>query len=592
MLRVSLQVSGILGILGILGISLMSCSSSHDGNHGGNTPTKFEPAISCDALASKLSIANAAIESVALDAGGVIDSRYPDAGLKPENCVVTGIIGAYTSTYVNPDTGSNEYGTRFELRLPTEWNGRFYFQGGGGNDGVLVPADGQVPGETPQFGTSHGTPALWRGFAVVSSDGGHHSGDALDAFLKGGFGIDPSARIAYGYASIGQVTPTAKQIINTYYGHNPTHSYFLGCSKGGQEAMQAALKYSDQFDGIVAGDPGFRLPHAALAHPWIVQALAPVALAIQPTDLDVNGDPLLYNAFSSADLELIRGGIVRACDAMDGISDGIIFNVNACAGAFDPTELQCPSGKDETCLSIDQITAIRNIFDGVKASDGTPLYASFPYDAGISSFAGWPLVYLGIQPGYNSALMVLIGQASGSYIFNTPPDPQFSVFDADPDQYAQSIVATSEDYAVSSVDFMEADSVDLDAFKSRGGKAIYFHGVSDPIFSANDTIDYYRKLLAAYGDATIDFARLFLVPGMNHCAGGDYATDSFDSLDAIVNWVENGTAPDAMLAKPLDAASTKLAGGTTRPLCAYPKYAKYSGSGDVADAANFNCTDP
>lgn len=582
------EIRAVLPLIAVVSSALLvSCSSSHDSKIAGKTTV---PTIACNNLAAQLSsLPNTTIDSVALDAGGVVDATYPDAGPKPENCVVSGTIGAYTSVYPNPDTGSNQYGTRFELRLPTQWNGRFYFQGGGGNDGVLVPATGQIPGLTPQFGIAHETPALWRGFAVVSTDGGHRSGDTQDAFIKGGFWIDPTARITYGYAAIGQVTPIAKQIINTYYAHKPTYSYFLGCSKGGQEAMQAALKYSDQFDGIVAGDPGFRLPHAALAHPWIVQTLAPLALANNPADLDANGNPLLYHAFSSSDLELVRAGVVQACDALDGVADGMILNVAACAGKFDPTTLQCAGSKSDSCLSFDQASAVRKIFDGVKAADNSALYASFPYDTGISSFAGWPLVYLGAQPGSNSALLMLIGQASGSYIFSTPPDPPFSLFTVNPDQYAQAIKATSGDYTVSAVDFMEADSTNIDAFKQRGGKAIYFHGVSDPIFSANDTIDYYQKLSTAYGNKAADFARLFLVPGMNHCAGGDYATDYFDPLDAIVNWVENGKAPDSIIAKPMDTASSKLAAGTQRPLCAYPKYAKYKGSGDVADAANFIC---
>jgi feruloyl esterase len=553
------------------------------------------PAVACEQLAAQLAFPDTTIDSVSLDKGGRRNSQFPDAGPAPENCVVEGTIDAYTSAYTNPDSHSNQYGTRFELRMPTQWNGRFFYQGGEADDGYVAAAWGMVLSTlgqpTPQI------PALWRGFAVVTSNGGHENSlrsehDAQWAVKREAFGIDPRARITDAYASIGQVTPVAKQIVAQYYGEKPAYAYFVGCSKGGQEAMEASQRYGDQFDGIAAGDPGLHLPRVAIAAAWNTQALAAVAHASHPWATGASGHPLLYKAFTPSDLDLVQKGVLQACDALDGASDNMIFNAAACAGKFDPSSLQCAGRKLRSCLSADQVTALHKIFGGPKASDGSALYNSFPYDTDMSSYNGWIRFELGSPWGFNNAFNTTMEQEAAAYIFSTPPDPALDMFTVDIDQLAQSITATSGDYTVAAVDFMDSDSTDLDTFRNRGGKIIYYHGGSDPDFSANDTVDYYKALSAAYGGATPDFARLYLVPGMNHCFGGDYATDYFDVLAPLVDWVESGKAPDSIAAQPSHPQSSKLPAGTSRPLCAYPSYARYSGSGAVTDAASFSCANP
>jgi feruloyl esterase len=576
---------------------LAACSSSHNDTTATVAPQSavsapavspsIKPAMACRKLAAQLALPNTTIESVKLDRGGETNLTFPNAGPAPENCVVQGVIGAYTSAYTDPDTGSNAYGTHFELRMPTQWNGRFLYQGGGGGDGYVATADGVVLGAFVQT-----EPALWSGFAVVSSDGGHSSGKSEASLLYAGFGIDPTARVNYGYASIGQVTPVAKQIIAQYYAQQPAHSYFLGCSKGGQEAMQASQKYGDQFDGIVAGDPGFHLPHAAIAEAWNTQALADAVKTDHPDAIDKNGHPLLYKSFSRSDLGLLRKGVLKACDTLDGVADGMIFNTAACIGKFDPATLQCPGNKRASCLTAAQVAAAKKIFGGAKASDSSALYASFPYDTDMDGLMGWTIWDLGLPLGFNMAFNVTLAQEASAYVFTTPPTPDLDMFTVDMDQFAQAIAATSGDYTVPAVGFMDADSTNLDALKNHGGKIIYFHGASDPVFSMSDTIAYYDALSTAYGSDTANFARLFLVPGMNHCGGGAYTTDSFDALDAIVGWVENGQAPDTLTAQPSAPSASKLPEGTTRPLCAYPKYAHYKGRGSVKNAANFSCEDP
>lgn len=579
--------------------ALCACSSSQGvagssstGQGGASSAAQYQPAISCTDLVQQLSLPDTTISSVELDSGGTTNSSYPDAGPEPENCVVEGEIGAYSGV-TDPNTGSDQYGVKFELRMPTSWNGRFFYQGGGGTDGEVLAADGLIPsqaGSVPAvqgFGSSAQTPALWRGFAVVSTDAGHDSSN-----LESGFGVDPQARINYGYASIGLTTAVAKQIIETYYGQAPLHSYFLGCSKGGQEAMQAMQKYGAQFDGIVAGDPGFHLPHASIGEVWNTQALAVAARANAPLAVDLKGDPLLYYSFSTADLNLIVQGVLKACDALDGVADNMIFNTQACIGRFNLASLLCSGKKTASCLSQAQVTAAQAVFGGAKDKAGNALYAGFPYDSGISSTWGWPGWDIGTLPVLiNDALNTILGAGSAHYIFSTPPASSLDIFTLDIDAYAQSIYATSGDYTVSAVDFMEATSTDLSAFAGHGGKIIIYHGESDPVFSMYDTIAYYNALVMAYGSGAQNPAELFLVPGMNHCAGGDYAADTFDTLDAIVDWVENGQAPTQLIAAPGQPSTSKLPAGTTRPLCPYPQYASYQG-GDVNDASSYACAAP
>ena len=533
------------------------------------------PVTSCASLA-QLSMPDTAIAEVALVAAAVL----------PEHCVVRGEIAARTGV-TNPDTGSNAYGTKFELRLPTAWNGRFFYQGGFGTDGVVLQAAGTLVGAIE-------TPALQQGFAVVSSNGGHESSS-----LQAGFGVDPQARIDVGYRSIGQVTPVAKSLIATYYGEPPHHSYFFGCSKGGQEAMQASQRYGDLFDGVVAGDPGFNLPRAALAEAWDTQAFAAAARALSPGSVDAHGDPLLYTSFSQSALRLVTDAVLQACDSLDGLQDHMIFNVAACEGEFDPAALQCSGAPDDSCLAPVQVATLRTVFAGAMDSQGSALYPDWPYDSGIGS-PGWATWKIGLPTAapVNTALNVTLGLSASRYLFATPPDPSLRQFTVDIDAFARAITATGTDpntgveYAASSVDFMTADSTALDAFKNHGGKLILYHGVSDAVFSMNDTVRYYDALSVAYGGSTPGFARLFLVQGMNHCFGGDYAVDRFDTLAPIVRWVEEGQAPDALQATPLSPSASLLPAGIRRPLCAYPGYAHYDGAGDVNSAASFRCVAP
>ena len=476
---------------------------------------------------------------------------------QPAHCVVRGSAAPRTGADGKP------YETRFELRLPTIWSGRFLYQGGGGNDGAVAPAVGRNTGSFPDTG-------LQRGFAVVTTDAGHQGATAE-------FGLDPVARVDHAYAAHERTYTIAMAIQSRYYGRRPDHSYFVGCSGGGRQGMMFAQRYPAYFDGIAICAPAMSVSSGAtIAAAWDTQTYLSAAPA------DASGQRVLSRAFSDADLALVARGITAACDAADGAADGMVLRPEACR--FDPATLQCGGAKDATCLAADQVVALQRAFGGPRTSSGRALYVGQAWDPGIAA-PGWRQWKLGSsQTGTpNSANTTLMAGAL-AYEFVTPPDPSLAItrfdFDRDPDRM-QAFSRVYDTYG----------DATLAGFRARGGKLLIFHGTADPIFSALESIDYYQRLTRNDGgpDATARWARLFLVPGMNHCAGGP-ATDSFDGLGAIADWVEKGTVPARIDASA--RAGTTYFPGRTRPLCAYPAYARYSGSGSLEDGANFSCASP
>lgn len=586
------------------------------------------PAIACSQLLAMDFPDTRIVEATLIPANTVVSSSVPSAGYLPEHCLVRGIVGARTGApapamdqwgnlngSVQPDA---DYAIEFELRMPTTtWNGDFFFTGGSGDDGVVAEAVGATLGG----GTAY-LPALYLGFAVITQNSGHSSGTAADEFGPGpdqnnGFGFDAAARNDYGYQQTGTLTPIAKSIVAAFYGVAPVYSYYVGCSNGGREAMIASQQWGDMFDGVVAGDPGFRLPHAAIAEAWDTQQFAAAAEAVAngQDPPDGNGNPSLTLAATPQDLGLVGNLVLQQCDALDGLVDGMIFNTDACRKAFDPAtiaQLQCPAGtKAPGCLLPAQITAIQRVFQGPVDSRGVALYSAWPYDVGIQD-PKWLMWTIGANLPYmlgNNFISVPYiaqnttqGAASAMYLFTTPPNPAMNIFNVSMDDLNSGVNATDSTFAQSAVTYMEATSTDMSKLLGHNGKIIYFHGESDPVFSMYDTIDYYNNLTAAYGPGTSNFARLFLVPGMNHCSGGLHALDSFDPLTAIVDWVEHGTAPASMIAgnsntglPPADLSSfTVLPLNRTRPLCPYPQYAAYTAGagGNIEDAASFTCVAP
>ena len=459
------------------------------------------------------------------------------------------LLHAEVNEHTGPDGKS--YGDIFELRLPADWNGRFLFQGGGGLDGILKPAIG--PGGLGERA------ALLRGYAVVSTDGGH-SADPASQGLDGAFGSDPAALADYQYRSTQLVADAAKKIIFRYYGRPPKHSYFRGCSNGGREGLIAAQRYPRYFDGVIAGSPAFHLTRAMIAEAWNTMQFA----AVSPQNPSA--------AFSNSDLQLIAHAVLVQCDTLDGVKDDLIFNPAACH--YDPSQLQCSSGKTPSCLSPEQVTALKKIMSGPVDSRGKALYSDWPFDSGIGA-PDWRFWLLGNDK--TSALNVLIfpPAVNGMALAGKQPPIDIFHFDFDSDSARINQAAAAA---------LNSDSTNYTAFRAHGGKLILWAGMSDPIFSANDLIHYYEDITRANGGPaqTLSFARLFLLPGVNHCGGGP-GLDSFDSLTALESWVEDGTAPEHIIAR------GNAFPGRTRPLCPYPLTPHYNGTGNPENAAAFFC---
>jgi len=559
-----------VAVLAIL--TLAGCAATHDGKQDA-TPEHL-PQLSqatgaaltaCAELATRIAYPDTTITGAHAIAAGVLTVGGKPV---PAHCQVRGEMLRRTGADGKP------YAIGFELRLPVAWNGRFFYQANGGADGSVETATGPVGGGGALDN------ALNQGFAVLSSDAGHR-GPTLD------FGLDPQARLDYGYQAVGKLTPMAKAALRTAYGKGPDRSYIGGCSNGGRHTMVAAARYADQYDGFLVGDPGFRLPLAAIAD--IAGGKTYAALATQPGDLG--------SAFTQAERTLVANTVLAKCDALDGATDGLVQDTTACQAAFDlardvPT---CTGARDGTCLSAAQKSAIAGLFAGARTETGTRIYASFPWDAGIAA-GGWA--------GWKFGAPLTLDAAAVGLIWSVPPenpatfDSRAFALDGNLDTMLARVGATSATYPESALSFMlPPHPSNLATLKHRGAKMLVYHGTSDPIFSSDDTTAWYDALRAANGGDAADFARFFRVPGMNHCAGGP-ATDQFDALTPLVNWVEKGQAPDALQAS---ARGTGNAGGVngdvpaswsaarTRPLCAYPKVATYNGSGDVEQAASFSC---
>jgi tannase/feruloyl esterase len=515
--------------------------------HFGCAANAAQPsAQSCEQLKS-LARPDFEIVAVGLVPAGKLGTRGPGAEEQlPEHCRLEGNL--------NPriGAGGQRFGIGFELRLPTQWNGRFVFQGGGGLDGVLNPALGMA-------GTGAPT-ALARGFAVVSNDGGHRGKSMLDA----SFGIDQQARLDYAFNSMDRVTLKAKELIATYYGRAPEYSYLLGCSNGGRQGLMAAQRYPLHYDGIVAGAPIFNMSRIVMNQIWNVQTFARVA------PRNAAGEPILSAAFSDADLKLVADSALRRCDAHDGLADGMINDLPACK--FDPAELACKGAKSDACLSKQQVSALHDWSRGAHTPQGQALYGRFPYDTGIANPL-WRGMHIGRSTTAKpDASDVVLGFESLRQYMMNPPQPTFDPMTFDFDRH----LARIRDMQA----FSDADATFLQTYAQRG-KLLLYHGVSDQGMAAGALTDWYERTGRDTGGKTQDWARLFLVPGMMHCGGGQ-STDRFDTLSALQAWVEQGKAPDRIV------ATSSTIPGISRPLCPYPTVARYD-SGDASKASSFSC---
>jgi hypothetical protein len=569
------------------------------------------PAVSCASLAS---LAGFPVQPSPVAGGTTITLAQlvpatTGANALPEHCMIQGILQTRTGLAGPPGTPAfttaQQYGTRFEIRLPTVWNGRYMFQGGGGTEGSVPSATGSQTG-TASF------PELRNGYAVASQNGGHQTSQlpptlpatptSPSILQVNMFFPDALAVRDWAYNSIDATTQTAKYLIDAYYGRTPDKSYFVGCSTSGRQAMAMSQLFPAHYDGVIAGDPFYLPPDISLSETWGLEQI----ISVSPKD--ANGNPIYLQSFPLADQQLFTNAILAACDSKDGLVDGMIDDAAACKfdpatfvfpstgpyGAIAPGQpLQCAGAKTATCLTPAQVVAVKKIAEGPRTSagkaitspDGTPL-SGYPFDGGFMQPSGIPTRDIGTanSPPGN------IGLGSGQLplFWFTTPNPNYNPLRVNYDTDISLVTASSP--AVN-------NSTDITTFLNRGGKLILYHGLSDSGPPWPYTLKYFKDVEARYRkqrDAA-DFMKLYLVPNMGHC-GGNAATDRFDMLAPMVDWIENGVAPDDVIATGTNFSSTlgTLAGLPTtrsRPLCAYPKTLRYVGpaGGDIASADNYAC---
>src|SRR5262245_4224590 len=544
----------------------------------------------------------------------VVTSATPVAATAtvPAHCFVVGTINAGrvgTPTPTATPPSRYTYAINWQARLPDAWNSKFHMPGGGGTNG-------SVPGTTGR---------LRQGYAQAANDSGHSNGVNNDPLAGGSasFGTDYLARVDFAYNAIDVTTRTAKKLVELYYADKPEYSYFEGCSMGGREAMMVTQRLPTYFDGSVSGDPAFRITKVGVWAMYTGQQLA--ALARTRDLISGFGVPYANNTFTNQDLQLVSKAVLDACDALDGAADGMVSNSQACTTRRVKPKLdalRCTADKTPACLASDQVDAILNIYaSGAPNSRGRPQYAPWMWDAGIAGCTsavdcntptatningGWRTWNVG---AYNPAFVPHVTNASNGalsfaslgggalpLLFATPPilpAPTANdglanlVMNYDFDTFAQSIFGHSAAFPLSDTRLLNVDDTDLSRFKHSGGKLIIWQPQSGGPFSPQDMVNWYTEMSHEMGgfDRTQDFARLFMMPGVNHCGGGP-GTSSIDAFSPVVDWVENGNAPETILGT---APATTPWPGRTRPLCPYPAYAKYKGTGDLNLAESFEC---
>jgi feruloyl esterase len=338
-------------------------------------------------------------------------------------------------------------------------------------------------------------------------------------------------------------------VARSYYGRFAAHAYFSGCSTGGQQALTEAQRYAGDYDGILAGDPGNNRVRLNIGFLWSWQAAHADASAPLPV----------------SKLALINKAAIAACDAADGVKDGIIGDPVSCK--FDPAALQCNGADGADCLTKSQVAAVRAIYDGAKnPRTGEQLYSGWVR----GSEAGWSNYFVGQQEPARLDFWRY-------WVFHDP-NWDFRSFDFDRDAA----------YADSQMEFLTANDPDLSRFSGRGGRLLIYQGWADPVVPPEDTIRYYKSVRRSMGaERASSTARLFLVPGMGHCSGGP-GPSTFDGLSALDAWVTQGTAPSKILA----THTTNGSVDRSRPLCPYPQVARWKGSGSTDDASNFECLAP
>lgn len=501
-------------------------------------------AATCEGLAT-LSLPNTTIATaVSVPSGPFTAPDGTTFPYLPAFCRISGSIAPASDSDI-----------QFEVWMPASgWNSRFAGADNGGFGGSI------------NFGKIGD--ALSHNYAAASTDTGHRAGylGVLDASWAAGH---PEKVVDFGYRAIHETAQKAQAIVTAFYGHPPAHSYFEGCSNGGRQALMEAQRYPADYDGIIAGASAYNWTHLMSSALWDNQALA-------------------QSYLPPSKLTAIEAAAMAACDALDGVVDGVIDDPRKCH--FDPSAILCQGAETDACLTMPQIATLRKLYAGPVNSGGAQVFPGYPV-GGQTGSNGWPLWITGPTPG--TGAMFYFGYFFFSDVVYGNPSWNPLTFSIETD------VATADSATAATLNAIDPD---LTAFRERGGKLILFHGWSDPAVSALSSIDYYENVIAKLRRPREPSpVRLFLAPGMQHCENGpgpdSFGQNGFDGGDpqydleaALELWVEQGITPERIVAtryiQDLDPSSGVL---RTRPLCAYPAFARWTGSGSSDDAANFDC---
>lgn len=469
---------------------------------------------------------------------------------------------------------------KFQLALPESWNGKALMLGGSGFDGSIPP----LSDSSTLWGSPKAVLPLGRGYAVFGSDSGHQ---AQSGVPPGAFGSNPEALKNYAGDALKKTRDVAVALIGMRYGKAPSKSYFLGYSKGGGEALAVTQRWPADWDGVVAGAPGWNVTAVSL------QMLAATqAVAVPGAWLDPAKRGLLFNA------------ALAACDGLDGANDGVVSNVRACELVFDPATatyngapLRCPNGADtgDTCLSDVQIAALK------KINEPSPL--SYTLASGEASLPGFPVYIADNGGGTGSDVLKATMSALGVFGAVAPAFPPSAAMSSawqqadgfiryvvlgDPGFDALTMNLQTADGLASRFELasaLDADIADISPFMNRGGKLIIWQGTQDMLISPRATEFFYSRMQAAMGPANVDsFVRYYQLPGSQHGPSSVFQAE-WDQLTAIENWVEKGQDPGSSLVVSDDVGVP----GRTRPMCAFPYWPRYLGSGDINSASSYVC---
>jgi pimeloyl-ACP methyl ester carboxylesterase len=516
-----------------LAVSLVAaaCSAGSQPTEDASTSKAARDKASCDAL-------NGAKVS-----GTLVDSaKYVEAGSSYVDTGIGAALRAPRDFCRVAITLASEPGSiiKAEVWLPDAWNGNFYGAGGGGFSGGL---------DTAPLGLAD---AIAQGYASAASDAGHKTSDGA------AWSLNEPIKIADWANRANHVTAVfGKALVRHYYGTPPERSYFQGCSNGGRDALMMAQRYPDEFDGIISGAP---------AANWTGLMSSFVA------------NDMSYKAFGpsgqDAKFKIAHDAVMAKCDTIDGVKDGVLENPRACA--FDPAEVMCKPGTTSTCLSKDEVDALRTIYQGHRLEDGRPVFAGFSV-GGEADRSGW-------RDPSKAGTAQQFGYEFFRYMVYKDPTWSADTFELDRDN------ATAVERMAA---ITNANNPDISAFTRRGGKLILWHGWNDSLIQAEGTISYYEAVEAKLGPATDQHVKLFMAPGVNHCYLGA-GPSFFDMISELDRWVETGEAPKRVIATKYDNDVGKLLGlpakpVRTRPLCPWPQTARYTGSGSTDEAANFVC---